>query len=115
MYGLHGFSALMGLFGSAFIVTMFLTGWPSLVAVLLNYLTRGGVRDTWLDSHWRWQIRTFWWALLWSLLGLLLVLTLVLVFVGWPLLIVTGLWVLYRIGRGWLRLVAARPMPAPRG
>ena len=47
------------------IVTAFLTGWPSIIAVILNYVKRDEVRGTWLDSHFSWQIRTFWFALLW--------------------------------------------------
>ena len=48
----------------------FLTGWPSIIAVILNYVKRGDVRGTWLESHFRWQIRTFWWGLLWVCLCL---------------------------------------------
>ena len=53
----------------AMIVTAFLTGWPSIIAVILNYVKRSEVRGTWLDSHFSWQIRTFWFALLWLAIG----------------------------------------------
>src|SRR5712691_10537646 len=69
IYALHAFSAFTGLLSSAFILTAFLTGWPSIIAVILNYAKRAEVRDTWLDSHFGWQIRTFWYALLWLLWG----------------------------------------------
>jgi uncharacterized membrane protein len=111
VYGLHAFSALAGLFGAAFVVTAFLSGWPSIVAVILNYLKRGGTRGTFLESHFRWQIRTFWFALLWVAVAVLAGLT----FIGLPLAyvvaVLSGLWVLYRIARGWLRLVSGKDMP----
>ena len=111
IYALHAFSALTGVASAAFVVTAFLTGWPSLIAVILNYLKRGEVRGTWLDSHFGWQIRTFWYALLWVVIAWLLAFT----FFGIPLAIAVaigaGLWVLYRIIRGWLALVSERGMP----
>src|SRR5918994_4937301 len=77
IYGLHAFSALTGLLSPAMVVTAFLTGWPSIIAVILNYVKRSEVRGTWLDSHFSWQIRTFWFALLWLTLGAGLFITLV--------------------------------------
>lgn len=111
IYGLHAFSALTGLVSSALIVTAFLSGWPSIIAVILNYVKRSDVRGTWLDSHFSWQIRTFWYALLWLVIGAILFVT----FVGIPFAVVlwigTGVWVLYRIIRGWLALSSQRAMP----
>jgi len=111
IYGLHAFSAVTGLLSSALIVTAFLSGWPSIIAVILNYVKRSDVRGTWLDSHFSWQIRTFWYALLWLAVGAILFITLV----GIPFAIVlwvgTGLWVLYRIIRGWLALSSQKAMP----
>ncbi len=111
IYGLHAFSAITGLAGSVFIVTAFLTGWPSIIAVIINYVKRDEVRGTFLDSHFGWQIRTFWWALLWAVLAMLLVVTIIGLPLAWMLAVAVGLWVLYRIVRGWLALVARRPMP----
>lgn len=113
IYALHAFSAFAGLMGTAFVVTAFLTGWPSLIAVILNYVKRSDVRGTFLDSHFRWQIRTFWFALLWALLALLLALTVIGLPFAWVVILLAGLWVLYRIVRGWLALVSERPMPVP--
>ena len=113
LYGLHGFSALMGVLSSAFIVTAFLTGWPSIIAVIINYVKRGDARGTWLDSHFGWQIRTFWYAVLWVVLAGLLILTVVGIPFAWVLLVAVGIWVLYRIIRGWIALVDGRPMPLP--
>ena len=113
MYALHGFSALMGLLGSAFIVTAFLSGWPSIIAVIINYVKRSDTRGTWLDSHFGWQLRTFWYAVLWVVVAGILIVTVVGIFFGWGVLIITGLWVLYRIIRGWVALVDRKPMPLP--
>ena len=169
IYGLHAFSLLTGILGAATIVGAFLTGWPSIIAVILNYVKRADVRGTWLDSHFSWQIRTFWLALLWLAIGGVLFVTVVAAFLtGWPSLIavvlnyvkrsetrgtwleshfrwqlrtfwygllwvglcllfvvatlgiglliawiplaVVGLWFIYRIVRGWLALVDRRPM-----
>src|SRR5438309_12002930 len=113
IYALHAFSAITGLLSSALILTAFLTGWPSIIAVILNYAKRSEVRGTWLDSHFGWQIRTFWFALLWLVVGAMVFFT----FVGIPIAIViwvlTGLWVLYRIVRGWMTLSSKKPMPLP--
>ncbi len=111
IYGLHAFSALTGLLGTAFIVTAFLSGWPSLIAVVLNYVKRGETHGTYLESHFRWQIRTFWFALLWVAVAVLAGLTIVGLPLAWIVAIGAGLWVLYRIVRGWLRLVSEKGMP----
>ncbi len=91
-----------------------LTGWPSIIAVILNYAKRSEVRGTWLDSHFGWQIRTFWYALLWLLAGGVAFVTLVGIPVALVVWILTGLWVLYRIARGWMTLSAQKPMPQQR-
>ena len=111
IYALHAFSAVTGIVSSALIVTAFLTGWPSIIAVILNYVKRSEVRGTWLDSHFSWQIRTFWFALLWLALGGILFFTLVGIPFAVVLWIGTGLWVLYRIIRGWLALSSQRTVP----
>ena len=112
IYGLHAFSLATGILGAATIVGAFLTGWPSIIAVILNYVKRSEARGTWLESHFRWQIRTFWYGLLWVALCLLfVVLTLgVALLVAWIPLMGVGLWFIYRIAKGWLRLVDRRPM-----
>ena len=65
IYALHAFSLLTGILGPITVISAFLTGWPSIIAVILNYVKRSEVRGTWLDSHFSWQIRTFWFGLLW--------------------------------------------------
>lgn len=110
MYGLHAFSALTGLMSAAFIVTAFLSGWPSIIAVIINFIKRDEAYGTYLESHFRWQWRTFWFALLWLALGGLLMFTLILIPVAFVLLMGVGLWVFYRIIRGWLALADGRPV-----
>ena len=115
LYGMHAFSAVMGILGSAFIITSFLTGWPSIIAVIINYVKRSDVRGTWLDSHFSWQIRTFWWALLWALIIGIVGTVFAVVLVGFAIWIIgffaLGIWAIYRIARGWLRLKDRQPMP----
>jgi uncharacterized membrane protein len=111
IYGLHAFSALTGLVSAAFVVTAFLTGWPSIIAVIINYVKRSEVRGTWLDSHFSWQIRTFWFAALWVLVAVILFVTLVGIPFAWAIWVITGIWVLYRIIRGWLALASDKAMP----
>lgn len=110
MYGLHAFSALTGLVSAAFIVTAFLSGWPSIIAVVLNYINQGDVRGTYLESHFRWQLRTFWYALLWVVIAMALAFTLIGIPVAVVLMLGVGVWVLYRLIRGWSALAAERPM-----
>ena len=112
IYALHAFSLLTGIIGAATVVGAFLTGWPSIIAVILNYAKRSEVRGSWLESHFRWQIRTFWFGLLWVALCALFVLFtlgLGLILVWIPIGFVT-LWFIYRIGRGWLAPNDGRPM-----
>ena len=113
IYALHAFSVLTGMFSAAFIVTAFLTGWPSIIAVIINYVKRNEVRGTFLDSHFSWQIRTFWWSLLWVVIAGLLIATFIGMVIGVPMMLVVGLWILYRIVRGWLALTSRKAMPVP--
>ncbi len=111
IYGLHAFTVITGLLTPMFIVTAFITGWPSILAVVLNYIKRSEVSGTYLESHFRWQIRTFWFALLWVVLSLLLAFTLIGIPLAFVLASGAGIWVLYRVVHGWLRLNDKREMP----
>ena len=112
IYALHAFSLLTGILGAATVIGAFLTGWPSIIAVILNYVKRSEVRGTWLESHFRWQIRTFWYGLLWvSLCALFIVGTLGIgIIIAWLPLIIVSVWFIYRIFRGWVGLRDGRPM-----
>jgi uncharacterized membrane protein len=112
VYALHTFAIVVGIVGAATVIGSFVGSLPSLVAVLLNYIKRRDARGTWVDSHYRWQIRTFWFALLWALIGWAFIFTIVGAVVGVPILIALTLWLMYRIGSGWLRLRDRRPMYA---
>jgi uncharacterized membrane protein len=111
IYGLHAFSALTGLLSPAMVVTAFLSGWPSIIAVILNYVKRAEVRGTWLDSHFSWQIRTFWFALLYLAVGAVAFITMIGIPIALVLWFATGIWVLYRIIRGWLALSSQKVLP----
>lgn len=113
MYGLHAVSALSGILTSATVVGAFVFGWPSIIAITINYLTREQVRGTWLETHWRWQLRSFWFAALWLLIAGLLFITLIGIPAAILAIIGTGVWVLYRVIRGWMALLDRRAMPLP--
>jgi len=84
----------------------FFVGLTFLVAVVVNYIKRDDVRGTWLESHFRWQIRTFWYCLLWGLVGALLSA----VVIGFFILVANAIWVIYRIAKGWINLADNKPM-----
>lgn len=88
-----------------------LFGVTAVVAIIVNYVKRDDVAGTYLESHFRWQIRTFWFGLLWMALGWL---TLILL-VGWLVLTANGVWLIYRIVKGWLHLNDGKPMYSPAG
>src|SRR5258705_12284743 len=110
VYALHALSLLIGITTAATIIGAFVFGVPSIIAVVINYLKREEARATFLESHFRWQIRTFWFALLWFVIGAMLFVT----FIGIPLAFVVffadGVWAIYRIVRGWLALRDRKPM-----
>ena len=84
----------------------FVFGFTAIVALILNYVKRDDVRGSWLESHFRWQIRTFWFGVLWGVIGGVLLLVLV----GWVILVADGIWIVYRIIKGWLDLYDGKPM-----
>ncbi len=93
IYGLYAVSLLLGVTG--------------IVAIVINYLKRDEVRGSWLESHFTWQIRTFWWCVLWAVVGWITFLLLI----GWLVWGVAYVWFIYRIARGWLNLNDGKPMP----
>jgi uncharacterized membrane protein len=113
-YALHAVGLAIGAFGAATVVGSFIFGWPSIIAVIINYVKRGEARGTWLESHFAWQIRTFWYAVLWSCLVFLVGLPLTLVIIGfgiWAIgFFLLGIWAIYRIATGWMRLNERRPV-----
>jgi uncharacterized membrane protein len=108
IYGLHGFSAINGLLSPAFIVTAFLTGWPSILALILTYLKRSDASNTYLESHYQWLLSTFWWSFVWICVSGVLFATFIGIPFAYLLLIITGVWVLYRLYHGGVRLLDTR-------
>jgi uncharacterized membrane protein len=84
----------------------FFVGITWIVAVVLDYVKKDDAQGTWLESHFRWQIRTFWFGLLWGVLGAILLLVLV----GYFVLLADAIWIIYRIVKGWLNLSEEKPL-----
>jgi len=105
VYALHASAIVLGITGAPTVIGSFVGSMPSIAAVILNYVKRGDARDTWLATHYRWQIRTFWFALLWLIIALVLITTMIGIPIGLGLLIAVTIWLIYRVARGWLRLV----------
>lgn len=111
-YGLHALGLAIGAFGASTVVGAFIFGWPSIIAVIINYVKRGAARGTWLESHFTWQIRTFWFSMLWAgiifVTGALLAIVLIGFAIWFVGLFALGCWAIYRIASGWLRLNDSR-------
>lgn len=86
----------------------FLVGITSIAAIIMNYIKRDDVAGTYLESHFRWQIRTFWFSLLWGFIGVFTMLF----GIGVLILLADAVWVIYRIVKGWLNLNEGKPMYA---
>jgi len=110
IYGLHALAVLIGITTFHTIVGSFIGGLPSIIAVIMNYARRSATHGTYLESHFRWQIRTFWYALLWAVVCALVAVTII----GIPFALLgfaaLAIWIVYRVARGWLALKDGRPM-----
>lgn len=84
----------------------FIWGLPAIVGVIINYIKREDARGTVYESHFDWQIRTFWWGLLWAVVGVLLAVVLV----GFVVMFVAWIWMIYRVIKGWLKLIEGKPV-----
>ncbi|MFO0509603.1 MAG: DUF4870 family protein [Gammaproteobacteria bacterium] len=116
VYALHALSVLIGITGPATIVGSFIFGLPSIIAVVMNYVRRRDVAGTWLESHFTWQIQTFWRALIAIVIAGVVSAPLVLalglgILTFYLAVVVVGIWVIYRVARGWLALREGRTMP----
>ena len=107
-YALHALGLAIGAFGASTVIGSFIFGWPSIIAVIINYVRRNEARGTWLESHVNWQINTFWMAVGISILIAAVSAVLVLVVIGlitWPVgFFALGIWAIYRIAKGWIAL-----------
>jgi uncharacterized membrane protein len=110
IYALHTVAVVIGITTFHTIVGSFVGGLPSIVAVIMNYARRSATRGTYLEAHFRWQIRTFWYALLWAVVCVMVAITII----GIPIALVgfaaLAIWIVYRVARGWLALKDRRPM-----
>jgi uncharacterized membrane protein len=117
IYILLALSVLIGLLTSRSVAVRFAFGLPSVVAVVMNYARRSEARGTWLESHFRWQIRTFWFTWLWLIVLWLVAFPLLLIGIGFIIamlgMALIGVWVIYRVARGWLALRESRALPLP--
>src|SRR4029453_11056915 len=113
VYALHSLSIIIGLVTAATVIGAFVFGWPSIIAVIINYVKRNEARGTYLESPFRWQIRTFWFSLLWCALGGVLFITLVGIPIALGIWLGAGLWATYRIVRGWLAARDRGALPHP--
>jgi uncharacterized membrane protein len=84
----------------------FLWGVTAIIGIVINYIKRDDVRGTVYESHFDWQIRTFWWGLVWCAVGMVLALALV----GFLILFVAWVWMIYRVVKGWLKLNEGKPV-----
>ena len=84
----------------------FLWGLTAIVGVIINYVKREDARGTVYESHFDWQIRTFWWGLAWAVVGFVLAVVLV----GFVVMFVAWIWMIYRVVKGWLKLIDGKPV-----
>ena len=110
MYALHSLAVIIGVTTFHTIVGSFIGGLPSIVAVIMNYARRSATHGTYLESHFRWQLRTFWFAVLWACVCVLLIVTIIGVLLGLLGFAALAVWIIYRLARGWLALRDKRPM-----
>lgn len=109
IYGLYALSVLIGLTGPATVIGSYVFGLPSIIAVIMIYARRSDARSTWLETHLRWQLRTFWFAVLWMAVAAIVSAPLVLLF-GLGIVtfyfaaVVIAAWIIYRVARGWIAL-----------
>jgi len=84
----------------------YFTGITAIVGIIINYVKKDDVAETWLESHFHWQIRTFWFGLLWAVIGV----ATVVILIGTAILFANFCWIIYRIVKGWLNLNDNKPM-----
>jgi uncharacterized membrane protein len=84
----------------------YFTGITAIIGIIINYVKKEEVAGTWLESHFRWQIRTFWFSLLWAVIGMLTFFFVI----GMVILFANFCWIIYRIVKGWLNLNDNKPM-----
>ena len=89
----------------------YVTGITYIIGLILAYVKRSDARGTWVESHYTWQIRTFWYSLLLTVIGVLLYI----IIIGWAILAMVAVWGIYRLVKGWIMLANRRPIDNPTG
>ncbi|MFO1397822.1 MAG: hypothetical protein U1F48_12235 [Burkholderiales bacterium] len=110
-YALFGIGAVLEIARSGLAAPAPFLTLIGIVAVIVCYVKRGDAAGTWVASHFAWLIRTFWWSLLWAVIGWVLFITLLGIPIAIGIWIVTSIWVLYRVVRGYLLYKDSRPVP----
>jgi uncharacterized membrane protein len=114
-YALYGIAAILALASSGLPLIAPLTGLLGIVGVIVCYVKKNEAAGTWVASHFTWLIRTFWWSLLWAAIGWVIMLTLGLILIGIPIALaiwfVAGIWVIYRVVRGYLYYKDSQAIP----
>jgi uncharacterized membrane protein len=82
-------------------------GITAIVGVIINYIKREDAAGTLYESHFDWQIRTFWWGLVWAVVGFVLLFAFGLGLLVW---FVAGIWLLYRVVKGFIKLNDNQPV-----
>lgn len=95
---LYAMQAVCFVFGVTYLI--------AIIALIINYVKMPDIENTWLKSHFVWQIRTFWFGLLWLVVGIATALLLV----GWVILAAAYIWVIYRVIKGWIYLNDNKPI-----
>ena len=115
VYALYGVAAVVALLAHGFPPVAPLGGIVGIVAIILAHVKRGDAAGTWLASHYRWLIRTFWFSVLWGVIGAVIFWVLLIILIG-PVIAIaiwfaTAIWVLYRLIRGYVLFKDSQPVP----
>jgi uncharacterized membrane protein len=85
----------------------YFAGITAIIGIVINYIKLEEVAGTWLESHFRWQMRTFWFGLLWAVVGI----ATLFILIGFVILFANCIWIIYRVIKGWLYFNDNKPMP----
>jgi uncharacterized membrane protein len=114
-YLLFGIAMVSAIASSGMPLIAPFTGLIGIAGVIVCYVKRSDAVGTWMASHFTWLIRTFWWSLLWAIIGWLFVLILGWILIGFVFAgvvwFVAGVWVIYRVIRGYLNFKDSRAIP----
>lgn len=89
-----------------YLASFILGGFTALIALIINYVKLEDVKNTYLESHFRYQIRTFWFGLLWGAIGVITLIFLV----GYIILLLNFIWTIYRYIKGYAKLSKKEPI-----